>query len=574
MAEQDKSTKSLATTCRVFISYSHDSLEHQKRVLALANQLRKDGVEAWIDQYTQDPNEGWIRWMRNQVKQANRVLLVFTETYQRRFEGNEEEGKGVGATFEGVIVTQELYETGGSNAKFRPVVFSEQEETFIPEELRRFNRYRVDTQDNYQNLLRWLCEAPRIVPPILGIKQNLPPESAPELFPRDHAAQQAPEGIRTPSRPAPRPEAQEPVRDPVDGAIAKILQLLKSGNVTYFLGPGSCYGRTDSLPRSCDITRQLLAELELISPSYDQLLPPVDIAGMYYAVSSCETNLENKVTEIFSQSPRDIPPTHRCLAALLQVLAQRPPRRGRYPTQQLIVTTSLDIMMERALLSAGISFTRIVQHRSGKTIDMNEYRAVQLVGQNGVRLDSGVGPTDARLDCVEELDQVIADCRNRRVDIGEPSVGSTNALHGLALQEYTEPILYKFLGSYDVPRSCTLSTEQHFELAQRQNCIPAKVLEIIANSPALFLGHSLLDPDFRLASYTLLRKFGKEPRYAVLLPPERHPGDIYRQMESHIWTQIKECGSHQFRIATLELEGDLFLERLTSKLRAQLGISA
>jgi len=174
MAEQDKSTRSLAATYRVFISYSHDSLDHQKRVLALANQLRKDGVEAWIDQYTQDPNEGWIRWMRSQVRQANRVLLVFTETYQRRFEGDEEEGRGVGATFEGVIVTQALYESGGRNAKFRPVVFSEQEETFIPEELRRFNRYRVDTQDNYQNLLRWLYEAPRIVPPIVGIKPELP----------------------------------------------------------------------------------------------------------------------------------------------------------------------------------------------------------------------------------------------------------------------------------------------------------------------------------------------------------------------------------------------------------------
>jgi hypothetical protein len=199
MTEQDKSTKSPAATCRVFISYSHDSPEHRQRVLTLANQLRKDGVEAWIDQYIQDAAEGWIRWMRSQVRQASRVLLVFTETYQRRFEGDEEEGKGLGATFEGVIVTQALYESGGRNAKFRPVVFSGQEEIFIPEELRRFNRYRVDTQDNYQNLLRWLYEAPRIVPPTVGMKLDLPPEPVPELFPRDHTDQPPPEGIRTPA---------------------------------------------------------------------------------------------------------------------------------------------------------------------------------------------------------------------------------------------------------------------------------------------------------------------------------------------------------------------------------------
>jgi hypothetical protein len=167
---------------KVFISYSHDSIEHTRRVRALADQLRKDGVDASIDQYTQDPNEGWIRWMRSQVNQSDRVLLIFTETYQRRFEGDEEEGKGLGATFEGVIVTQALYESGGRNAKFRPVVFREEDEKFIPAELRRFNRYRVDTPEGYEKLLRWLHEAPSIVAPPVRPKPDLPPESAPELF--------------------------------------------------------------------------------------------------------------------------------------------------------------------------------------------------------------------------------------------------------------------------------------------------------------------------------------------------------------------------------------------------------
>ena len=163
-----------APSPRVFLSYSHDSDVHCQKVLTLAEQLRRDGVESWIDQYVQDPDEGWITWMRNQVKQASRVLLVFTETYQRRFEGDEAEGEGLGATFEGVIVTQALYESGGRNAKFRPVVFREEDEQFIPLELRRFNRYRVDIPDHYQNLLRWLYEAPQIVSPAVGSKPDLP----------------------------------------------------------------------------------------------------------------------------------------------------------------------------------------------------------------------------------------------------------------------------------------------------------------------------------------------------------------------------------------------------------------
>jgi hypothetical protein len=359
-----------------------------------------------------------------------------------------------------------------------------------------------------------------------------------------------------------QPRPLEPVHDPVDTAIAKILKLLMSGkNVTYFLGPGSCYGRTDSLPRSCDITRELLVELQLINRSYDQLLPPVDIAGMYYAVSS--RDLETKVIEIISQSPRDIPATHRRLAELLQVLAKRPTPRVPYPTPHLIVTTSPDSMMERALLSAGISFTRIVQHRSGKKIDVNEYRGVQLIDRDSVKLawENG-GTVEVRLDRAAKLDEIIVGCGKRCVDIGEPTVGSTS----LSLEKCTAPILYKFLGSYDVPSSCTLSAEQHFEFALRRNCIPAQITEFITNSPVLFLGHGILDPDFRLASYTLLKKsleIYTLPRYAIQLPPDRHPEDVYRRMESCIWEQIKECGSQLFRITTLELEGDRFLERLT-----------
>jgi len=47
---------------RVFINYSHDSAEHRKRVLSLAERLRADGVDAQIDQYVQGtPLEGWAR---------------------------------------------------------------------------------------------------------------------------------------------------------------------------------------------------------------------------------------------------------------------------------------------------------------------------------------------------------------------------------------------------------------------------------------------------------------------------------------------------------------------------------
>ena len=73
------------------------------RVLALADQLRRDGVDAWIDQYDEH-QANWPRWMVDQIERADRVLAVCTATYRKRFEGRETDG-GHGADFEGAILT-------------------------------------------------------------------------------------------------------------------------------------------------------------------------------------------------------------------------------------------------------------------------------------------------------------------------------------------------------------------------------------------------------------------------------------------------------------------------------------
>ena len=92
----------------VFISYTHDSPEHKDAILALSERLRQEGVDCVIDQYEQAPAEGWPSWCERQVEQANFVLVACTETYRRRFEKEEVPGKGLGGTWEGHIITQEL----------------------------------------------------------------------------------------------------------------------------------------------------------------------------------------------------------------------------------------------------------------------------------------------------------------------------------------------------------------------------------------------------------------------------------------------------------------------------------
>lgn len=65
---------------RTFVSYSHDSEEHEDHVLRLANRLRGDGIDARIDAYEPVPREGWPEWMLHQIRAAKYCLVVATET--------------------------------------------------------------------------------------------------------------------------------------------------------------------------------------------------------------------------------------------------------------------------------------------------------------------------------------------------------------------------------------------------------------------------------------------------------------------------------------------------------------
>jgi SEFIR domain-containing protein/uncharacterized protein DUF4062/iSTAND domain-containing protein len=147
---------------KVFISYSHDSPEHEKRVLALAERLRSESVETQIDQYVAGtPLEAWPRWMLNQLDWADFVLVICTPTYYRRFRGHEKPDVGRGADWEGYLITTEIYRARSQTTKFVPVFFDGLEERFIPEPLFAHTRYRLslnekDSADDYEELHAFL----------------------------------------------------------------------------------------------------------------------------------------------------------------------------------------------------------------------------------------------------------------------------------------------------------------------------------------------------------------------------------------------------------------------------------
>lgn len=153
----------------VFISYSHDCDEHRKQVLAFSERLRVDGIKTALDQYVNgSPQQGWPRWMLDQLDAADFVLVVCTETYYRRFRGHEEPGKGKGVDWEGALITQEIYDTRSSILKFVPVFLSAANEKAIPEPLRSGTHYSLTSEDAYNRLYDFLLGQAGVEPGAVG----------------------------------------------------------------------------------------------------------------------------------------------------------------------------------------------------------------------------------------------------------------------------------------------------------------------------------------------------------------------------------------------------------------------
>jgi formylglycine-generating enzyme required for sulfatase activity len=165
----------------VFISYSHDSEEHAQRVLELAQQLRRDGIDAWLDLFEPAPPQGWPRWMRDQIDAAEFIVLVCTETFRERFEGRGQAGEHRGVTFEGLVTECLVYDGELDHARVVPVLLDAASDAHIPRAARVGTHHRLPAQ--YEQLRKRLIGRLAVEPEPLGevsvVSRGLPPKLSP-----------------------------------------------------------------------------------------------------------------------------------------------------------------------------------------------------------------------------------------------------------------------------------------------------------------------------------------------------------------------------------------------------------
>jgi tetratricopeptide (TPR) repeat protein len=167
---------------RVFISYSHDSPAHCDRVLELAQQLKRDGIDTELDQFHQEELLHWPRWCEEQLRpdKSDFVLCVCTGAYKRRIEGRAPAEVGKGVFREGTLIYNYLYDEKG-NRRCVPVLLDESGEIDIPEVLDGYTRFHVknfgidDAQSGYSKLYRLVTGQGGVEAAGLGEIQRLPP---------------------------------------------------------------------------------------------------------------------------------------------------------------------------------------------------------------------------------------------------------------------------------------------------------------------------------------------------------------------------------------------------------------
>lgn len=139
----------MADNPRVFISYSHKSREYEDSVLALANRLRADGIDAMIDQYEEAPAEGWPRWMEKQIAKSDFVVILCDETYYNKLYSDK---KGKGVVWEASIIYQMLYDSNATTTKFIAAFLDGDDNQYVPLPLKPYTYYDLSDSSQYDKL--------------------------------------------------------------------------------------------------------------------------------------------------------------------------------------------------------------------------------------------------------------------------------------------------------------------------------------------------------------------------------------------------------------------------------------
>lgn len=165
MADQESSDEPAVPTA--FVSYSHDSSEHQAWVLGLAHRLQGHGVKVVLDRWDMAPGKDLPKFMEQGLSSSEWVIAICTAAYNEK--ANTRAG-GVG--YESRIITADLFAGADLQDHVIPVPRDPDAmppvPTFLAGLLWVDMRTDTDYDASYSDLLRRILDEPAVPKPELG----------------------------------------------------------------------------------------------------------------------------------------------------------------------------------------------------------------------------------------------------------------------------------------------------------------------------------------------------------------------------------------------------------------------
>ena len=158
-------------TPKVFISYSWDSNDHKQWVAELATDLRSDGVDTILDQWSVVPGGQLTSFMEQEIRENDYVLIICTPNYCLKSDTRK---GGVG--YEGDIMTAEVL-SEGNHSKFIPILAQGTWKESAPTWLK--GKYYIDLSSddkytaNYSDLTATLLGTRPLAPPVQKPSQSI-----------------------------------------------------------------------------------------------------------------------------------------------------------------------------------------------------------------------------------------------------------------------------------------------------------------------------------------------------------------------------------------------------------------
>ncbi|TDP70450.1 SEFIR domain-containing protein [Actinokineospora alba] len=160
---------------RVFVSYSHDTPEHQQQVHRLATFLRmRMGLDVHVDLWYDNVRRDWSLWAVEQLSEADFILVIASPKFKQRADGMAAPHEGRGAQFEAAILRDNLTRNlKEQTERILPVVLPGRSVEEIPTFLNAYSTTRYEirefTEDGVADLIAAITGEGRHKMPERGI---------------------------------------------------------------------------------------------------------------------------------------------------------------------------------------------------------------------------------------------------------------------------------------------------------------------------------------------------------------------------------------------------------------------